>query len=228
LTDTPLKNDDIHLPFGIIFLDVHFCKEELADLGIKIKSKEIIGAFFQKGVLISKDTQNQVGSNLRITVLYVQDNDEVWFDTYNKNNNLFDKINKQNEIVVKENPTTDKKSRDFIHKFVLNFLNFVNNPDIKIVEQKRSEQNVKRRLKQGKTTLPSSYKIFLKGELKVYVERICNGEKFKYSHKFWVRGHFRRLESDRYKEKKILWILPFLKGNGLLIDKTYHLEKKEN
>jgi hypothetical protein len=44
-----------------------------------------------------------------------------------------------------------------------------------------------------------------------------------YSHAFWVRGHWRTLTAERYKEArgKRMWILPYVKGSGLLIEKTY-------
>lgn len=68
-----------------------------------------------------------------------------------------------------------------------------------------------------------------------------------YSHKFWVRGHFRHFWHKKYKGlyelykkgklKRIegqqyimdeegtlkLWILPHIKGHGILIDSRYKL-----
>lgn len=44
-----------------------------------------------------------------------------------------------------------------------------------------------------------------------------------YSHAFRVRGHWRTYTAERYKQVRgqRVWILPFVKGSGILIDKTY-------
>lgn len=49
-----------------------------------------------------------------------------------------------------------------------------------------------------------------------------------YSHKFWVRGHFRWLRAERYGENigKKLWIAPFIKGKGVMLHKEYDLNKQ--
>lgn len=223
LTETPLKNDEVKLPFEYLFLDVQFTKEELEDLGIEISAKEITGIMASEGILTNGEIN--VGKDLRITMLSVIENDEVWFDTFNKNFNLEEEY-KDFHFQVKENPTTDKKAREFVHKFFLNFINFLNNPEVEYVEHKRSEKNIQRRLKQGRPVIPSSMTIRVNGKLKQYIDNLKSGEQFHFNYRFFVRGHFRNLSSNRYKTKKRIWILPFIKGEGVLIDKSYKVIKK--
>jgi len=226
LTDTPAKNDEIHYPFEVVFLNVEFTKEELAYLGVEIDCERIIGIMAREGKLIHEG--KEVGKDLNMTMLSKQGND-YWFDTFNKNPNLDEDFQKKYEGVntnVMENPTTDKKARDFVHKFFLNFINFLNNPEIEYTEHKRSEGNIRRKLKQGKVIIPATCSIKVSGKLKVYLDEIEHGNCFQYSHRFWVRGHFRDLVADRYIHKKRIWIFPFIKGHEdkPLIEKVYNVE----
>lgn len=226
LTKTPRDNEEVKLPFPVMFLDVDFTKEELEELNIKIDANKIIGILAQRGVMLDNGG-NVVGSDLNICMLSIQANEEVWFDTFNKNVNIEDKELEGSKVKVLENDTTDKKARDFVHKFFLNFINFVNSPDVSYVEQKRSEKNIQRKRKEGKVAIPSSFKIYLSGQVREYIDKITSGGNFHFNYRFWVRGHFRNLNSQRYSEKKRIWIMPYIKGDGVLINKSYKLNKKE-
>lgn len=224
LTETPNKNDDIFLPFDFIFIDVNFTKEELKGFGIEIDAEELTGILVKEGVLTLNEKEI-VGRDLNITMLSSQNNGEVWFDTFNKNCNVNEKYQKY-RIKIIENKTTDKKARNFLHKFVLNFLNFLNNPEVEYIEHLRSEKNRERRVKQGKPIIPSSFTIRITGKLRGYIDEMGRGEHWNYNYRFWVRGHFRDLVGKRYKEKKRIWILPFIKGKGVLIEKSYELKNR--
>lgn len=222
LTDTPNKNEEVHLPFPVVFIDVHFTKEELAELGIDIEAPEMIGIMFREGILISHK-EEVVGKDLNITMLSGQTNGETWFDNFNKNWNI-NKEFKDHKCEILENPTTDKKAREFIHKFTLNFLNFLNNPEVEYVEHIRSAKNRERRAKNGKAIIPSTFTIRVTGKLREYIDEAVAGEHWNYNYRFWVRGHFRDLVSERYTQKKRIWILPFIKGKGVLVEKSYTLK----
>jgi hypothetical protein len=115
-----------------------------------------------------------------------------------------------------------------VQKFVFNFLCFLNDPEITYIERKRDTSTNQRRAKQGKIPLPTSNVIQLTGQIKRYVDSISDTSfKGKYSHRFYVRGHFRNLRAERYKEKKMIWIPPFIKGQiGLLLPKRYAIKKE--
>lgn len=217
LTTTPIKNDEIKLPFRTIFVDIKFTREELADLGIEIKADEIIGMLVKEGILVNDG--KIYGKDLNLCMLTKQEGD-VWFDTFNKNCNINEEYKDFNLKII-ENETTDAKARDFVHKFFLNFLNFMNNPEVEYVEHIRSAKNRERRAKTGKPIIPSSFTIRVSGKLREYIDEARRGEGWTYGYRFWVRGHFRDLKSERYINKKRIWILPFIKGKGVLVEKSY-------
>lgn len=192
-------------------------KKEAKDILVDVTEKEVEEAL----------EQLKVGKALRITMASVLDNGEFWFDTFNRNQSLNPLI-KDWGVTVKEIKTTDKRARDFAHKFVLNFLNFLHNPEVEYVELKRSKKNKERRRKEGKIVIPSTNKIKIKGKLKRTINKITEGKDIgHYSHRFYVRGHFRTYRDDRYKNMKgkRQWIPPFIKGSGVLIDKSYLVNK---
>jgi hypothetical protein len=77
-----------------------------------------------------------------------------------------------------------------------------------------------------KIDLDKTYFVKIENPLRRYIDEFVRMRtRAKYSHKFWVRGHFRHLKADRYHEKKTLWIVPFIKGQGILIQKNYDVEK---
>lgn len=138
----------------------------------------------------------------------------------------------RNTMLIVEHKTKDKPRiaphlvpiRDFIYNFVL----FLNEPDVQIKEIIRTEKNRERAIKKGKFPMPSTKDITLTGTLLKYVGDLQSKGAFQYSHKFWVRGHWRTLRDPRYGEKvgTRQWIAPFIKGKGILIDKKYRLEKE--
>jgi len=149
----------------------------------------------------------------------------------------------------------DKKISDStiqkVQLFLINFLDFLNNPEVRIVQIARSEKNVKRRLKLGKEVLPSSRKILVTGKLKTYYDSVNIDEHRTLNYRFWVRGHFMRfwnkkkynglyeqlelnkLSDDYYVDEKIRvgskiimrWKKPHIKGSGILINKKYEVRK---
>jgi hypothetical protein len=114
---------------------------------------------------------------------------------------------------------------DLLIKFIGNFLNLINSPDLDFVYVKTSQEQNQKRMNRGK--LPRSDIVFirLKGKVKEYVDSLDESD-FSHSHMFWVRGHWRVLRSDFWKESKgnVVWILPYIKGSGELINKRYIVE----
>lgn len=125
--------------------------------------------------------------------------------------------------------------RQYFSRLVFNFLDFLEDPDVKKVRVTRSPKNVARKQEQFGVLPPMlTTRIEITGELKVYLDSLkdkLKNHEYKYSHKFWVRGHWRQLRSARYTEAKRglrLWIPPYIKGEGLLVRKNYSLETPVN
>ena len=112
--------------------------------------------------------------------------------------------------------------------FVMNFLNFINSPEVSFVAVEHSRERNEKRIEQGKLPIPSRTVIRLNGVLKKYVEEIKRNPIWHYNYRFFVRGHFRTLRAERYGENicKRLWIPPYIKGRGILIEKEYVVDKQ--
>jgi hypothetical protein len=106
--------------------------------------------------------------------------------------------------------------------FTMNFLDLLNNPEVEIVSRKPNEERNIKRIGVGKQIIPTRHFVVVKGKIKEYIEQMKTGKHFSYGHRFWVRGFFRTYEDDKFvnmKGKK-KWVMPFLKGSGLLIEKV--------
>lgn len=281
LTKTPKRNDKIRLPFGTIFIDVSFKKEEMKKLGMDIGYGEIIGIMVNESILVRRPedtdetpkayslTDNEiataecigkklvepdgsvstitkekmkeitskygykVGTSLRITILSPQSPEDgyLWFDEFTEDVNIYDqykdKVNVQMTRIEHSNP----KARKFIHLFVLNFLNFLYDPRVKYVTVEHDAKKNEKRLNKGKFPIPSRNVIKLSGELKIYIDHLKSNPKiWTYSHSFWVHGHYRVLRNTDYWGEKagtVLFIPAYVKGHGILIEKTYKMDKTE-
>lgn len=153
-------------------------------------------------------------------------------------------------------PRVDKgdiEEGEAIRTFVMNFLDFLNSPEVEFVEREprpeprekkgfmecpgcgkklANKRAVKKHLKGCEKGLPDSRVCKLTGRTKEYVERFeKTGKKLRRKvRKHWVRGHWRRLRSDFYTEEKRgtkTWVPPHTRGEGVTVPKSYRLEKEE-
>jgi hypothetical protein len=258
LTTPPNLNDEVRMPFSHIFIDAEFTQDELRQLGINIKARKLTGILFTEGNLVlakngdlydpsalsqgiieqidKKPTEAVVvGRALRMSIAYERDatdvggqDNEIWFDTFNDNLNLFEGY--EDMEYDKVTITDDKALRKMVHQFTINFLNFITQPDVINIEIQKSDKNNERRLKHGKIPIPTVHMIKVTGQTKRYIDefRVRGHFHAKYTHRFWVRGHWKHFTSDRYKDMKgkRTWVLPFVKGSGMLIEKVYELKKE--
>lgn len=232
LTNPPNKNDPMKLPYDYCFLDVSFTKDEAKQFGHDIEG-DIIGIILTTAQFQEENTGNLVnGSALRITICVWKD-DRITFNTVTTNIDLSKEFKNYKISTTYPDYTSgsDKlknKTKNFVQTFVVNFLNLLNDPEIEtILHAEDKEKNIKRE-KRGKIPLPSTTIIRLDGKRKQYVNSLVSGNHFHYSYSFFVRGHWKTLKSNRYKENKgkKLWILPYIKnlGKGILIEKSYEVK----
>lgn len=211
LLTKPTKTEPL-LPFENIFLDIDIQEEGFKLIGLLIREGELYKD-------IDKNNKIKVGTGLRITT-FMKTQEEGTFITFNPSGKgHLEIVIKGEKIKNKVTSAIQKKLIDFVN----NFINFVNSPDVEVVEVTRSDKNIKRRIKQGKSILPNSKKIVLKGKTKIYLNQLLLSGNINYSHKFWVRGHFRQYK--KHNTQKI-WIMPYIKGKGVLIEKKYKLCKE--
>ncbi len=136
-----------------------------------------------------------------------------------------------------------------IKEYIMNFVDFVNSEDVKFTFREKTEKNIQRRIASGKVPLPSHNKIRVVGYLARYLNQLEEQEsRTRFSHRFWVRGHFRRFY-DKQKYKKLyhdfkegklkrfegkkyniddgylrVWVYPYIKGDGILVNQKYKLK----
>ena len=207
---------NVTLPFKTIFLDTEINGED-CEIGVD----KIMGMMITETPLIvnKEDLKGirfeKIGMGYRVYYL-CQDKDKMFIDEFKII------IDRTNVPIFYD----DKITLRFLKEFIMNLLVFINDREIQIVERKRNEKSVQRRVKEGKMPLPDSKVIRLTGTLKRYIDSLGGRLTGRHYHfQFWVRGHMRYLASDRYKNKKGQWIKiePFIKGEGVLVKRVYRI-----
>lgn len=127
----------------------------------------------------------------------------------------------RNQQLVKSLIQVEKQ----LAEYVCNFLDFVNMPSTQIIIQKENPEQTAKRERRGKAPIPTTAIIRLSKEHKTHLKKLNEHEKMNYSHQFWVRGHWRHYTAERYKNETI-WITPYIKGEGILIQKAYKVEER--
>lgn len=108
-------------------------------------------------------------------------------------------------------------------RFVGNFLNLLNSDEVETILIEK--ENLKR-ISRGKNPISKIVFVRLKDKIKKYLNKLKSENSFEYNHSFWVRGHWRTFRNEKFKQNvgKIIWILPFIKGDGILVKKDYVVE----
>jgi len=175
-----------------------------------------------------------------ITGVDNRDETEVWMD-----GRITEKVGDRFDIYTKRHLSLEEdiEIRKKMRLFICNFLEYLNHPCCKISIFK--QDNSEARIRRGKFPIPDKIVIDVGGSLFNYIK--LNKEKgyVDYSHKFWVRGHYINYRNKVfYKrlyslEKNSLekqgyfirtdgliasWILPYIKGKGELINKSYEIK----
>jgi len=130
---------------------------------------------------------------------------------------------------VVDNGIVPKDLKDHVSNIVCNILDFMNNDtetiEVNTINVTREEQA--KAIRKGKMPTPNKVYIRPKQEHRSYYQKFneeING--LHYGHSFLVRGFWRHLRSDKWKNSrgKSIWIRCFIKGKGILISKKYQLE----
>lgn len=230
MTNPPNKNDDILLPFNHMFLDLGFSAEELQYYGIDTKElKEIIGLGISKGDLCldkyedeNKCIKKSVGKCLRI-VACIRYGEEIRFETFSSNLSFTDESLKEKPVKYVRSKVIPQNIMKFLHNYTINFINLLNAPNVTTIEIVKDDVQNKKRINRGKIPIPAQSIIRVTGQLKKYVDKLSADPQWSYNYKFWVRGHFRTLHSEKWGERQgsRTWILPYIKGQGMLVEKEY-------
>jgi hypothetical protein len=227
LTKTPKQNDMLKLPFPVIFIDARFTKKEMDALGVDIGFDEINGIIVQEGNIYRSSDGKEIGTDLRVSISAINYRSAWIFETYMENMNFYEEYRQYEGAKRVQENGLNKKARRFIKGFVLNFLNFIYNPEVKYVTVEADKKRNLKRIERDKLPIPPRNFIKLSGVLKRYTDELRNNPVWHYNYRFWVHGFFRTLRNEKYGVNvgKRLWIAPFIKGKGLLIEKEYLVDK---
>jgi len=209
--DTSISDNKGNTVYGIILADMH--------IAYQLKDNPNFNIDFSEE---DKDYK-------KIFVLFLVKNDK--FNDYSVilreiNEKGLEDVNKDDEI--RNHPAHDMPVINKAILLVCNFLDFLNNPDVEYKLVERTKKGNLRRIKEGKQPLPSAHLINIKGKLKIYLDKLNSGIKNHYNCQFMVRGHFRVLRSERRYGSKIgmkIWIPPYYKGQGIIVNNNYKLRK---
>jgi hypothetical protein len=222
LTDPPdvLSPGELILPFNEMFLDVSFTKEEGFPDGTC------------RGLVVKRLTVDQALEAAKVSNI---DMSQEWAEDIEKTILIIATVEdlEKKEVMLTSYALNDEKKSvgyKFLMKFLTNLQFFLDQPDVEILEVKRSEKNRERRIRQGKFPMPSGVRILIKGTLKKYVNAMkASGHLSQpLGHAYWVRGHWRHFNSAFYKNlrgtRKL--VLPYIKGEGMIINRYYKIESK--
>ena len=191
---------------GILVMEVKTVEEspDLIKFSTKFDDKEkIIGRMFYMAYCVRHSKNGLPYASIYDLMIPIDDDPSIKFDKYGKH------------------------QLNFFKTFLINFCLFITHPDVKTINITRPQNNIQRRLRQGKRPLPDSNKIIITGKLKKWVNKYrTHLEGHKLDHSVWVRGTYRHYEAQRYVNMrgKIRWIEPFIKGEGKLKMNTYELK----
>lgn len=217
LNTNPPKNAGLlKLPFKSIFIDINITNEEAE---LEDCDKEVKGL-----LVIERDVLNPEGKREGrvFNVVYRTEVTDESKEPYLYVDEAIFIIENETIRFVYKRP----KTSDVIQRFLYNFILFMNQPEIERIDVHRTPEQNQKRLDKGKRPLPElTTTIHLTGKLKDYVNSLRTGRHFSLSYQFWVRGHFRTLRNECYGARAgtKIWIMPYIKGEGMLVDKSYKL-----
>lgn len=229
LTKPPRIEDEelwkqVRLPFPEIFIDVKFDEDEIEGW-----ESEINGILI-KEMIEYRPVKQEDGSYDKVS-LY-----GIYAHISGVTKQGYPYIDKFTFPITKGDLPEDikihymnRKEANFIKNFIISFLLFIKSREVYVIESERSTKGNERRVKKGLIPLPNSRVVKLTGEIKRYVDSLnikdFKGEGRKFGYSFWVAGHYRIYQSERYINKKgqIQWIEPYKKGEGIEVRKTYRI-----
>jgi len=215
------KNQDIKMPFNQIFL---CSKIDLGEYG-KIISLQINCCNVDE----IKENRLQKKWNIKFGDIkeIININSPIYKDE--KITEFITKINiHTGDVYFNENSKNKNKENIYIcnkvRDYIINFLLFMNEP--RVVTHIVSSNN-KRRERKGLIPLPSQIITKITPELREYINIHYNSHS-KLGYSFDVRGHWRILKHERYKENigKRIWIPPHIKGEGVKAPQIFKVCEK--
>ena len=230
LCNTKNKVSEIRLPYIYMFFDTKFIIEDRTYYGLLLGDITQLREIVEKSKEpISHEDLSSLGNGIIIQTFYSGSDGVGW-----------------SKLRLHEKTSNRKMNK--LKEYIMNLIYFINSEDVKLLVKVRSEKNTQRRIQNNKIPIPTRSKIQITGYLAKYLDKIeSSGMTRGFNNRFTVRGHWRHFWNKRfdrlyqsYKEGKLkntdkrqyvmdsngnlkLWIYPFIKGEGILIENKYEL-----
>jgi len=134
----------------------------------------------------------------------------------------------------------NKKEKAFVKDFVINFCLFCNDPRVIFISKKLTYKDIFKRKKRNQPLAPYIMQTVVSEELRRYIvsskplfyeviknikDFFINNKKYNLSYTFWVKGHYRKLRSQKFIRKcgEVIWVAPYKKGDGLEVNQEFKL-----
>jgi hypothetical protein len=217
-----VTDNDIHfrkLPFRSIFIDTNLKYDNVTFFGLLLMHSHAVGNNVSS-ICIDESCKDGAESFMLVAIGLDESDNELVF-------HYCDVTDSSLEL-------KDNAQLRFLAEFACNFLDFLHDPNVEYVKANESFGAAHRHLRKlydsRKLDMEKIHFIRVNDSLRRYIDKCAHMQsKRGFSFRFWVRGHFRTLRADRYGENvgKRLWIVPYIKGQGVLIEKKYELEKRD-
>lgn len=234
------KSDVTDMPFGQILIDCRVPIEDRIYHGI-IASQYIVDNDGEVGIFIADENIDIKKMCYGFISCYTKINDE------GNERQIFLEFMYDNKLGEDRKDVYSKynKFQKKIINFFYSFCNFINEPEVKIIDNPFNPKNNKRRVEKDKMPLPANKRIVIDGNLKQYISDYNSGLSHGLSCRFSVRGHFMHFRDEkRYsalyetsedylksrgyqKTNGVIkkWVKPYIKGNGIFVKKDYKIVK---
>lgn len=223
------------LPHDPMFIDVAFFQEDfditdrkilgilLGERDLFMGSEALVNSFGIKDDHVKKKIMDSggvsVGKTIGCYIIAESNLGNIFLDSISFAHKIDQQFDEQIKVKGLKFKQYKIPSSTFIQKFVINLLNFINDPEVVLVKHQRNAKGNQRRLSQGKMPLPDSMLIRVNGELKRYIdEASSHGGGWHYSFRFPVRKHIRHIK-DKDGGIREIRIPRFFKGQGITIDR---------
>ena len=213
-----------NMPFPVMYLDVQIEQNDTIFTGIlihKICDYDKIDPELKKIIFKGDEIEkfDKLKDSIFVLLLGYDKTDyaTVYYSSRILPDGTFDKIDKHTKNIL---------------TFICNFLDYLNDLDVETVNlndaHERHDREMKNYYESCKMDLEHIYITRINRPLKFYQKNVISIGKSSYSHRFWIRGHFRTLRHERYGEHigRKRWIEPFIKGHGVLIQKDYKVSQR--
>lgn len=248
----------LRLPFSSIYLDITIPVQEKIINGILLNQssicdidnkylKENFEDLYETSEWenLSHDDKNAFresmiqGGIISITFQIKKENGNIRYDTLGLS------YSQKGDLVIEtESQILNKYEELNLISIIKNFCLFCNDPRVSLISRKMTMKDIFKRRKRNQPIAPNLVVTHISEEMRRYIvesrpffyqilknikDFFHNKKRYKLTYSYWVKGHYRKLRSEKFVNKKgeVIWIAPYKKGNGVFVKQEFVLKPKK-